>query len=111
MLLFFTYELDRLLKRTGVTANCLHPRVVSTSIARKNSRTYVRFLWGIYRLFMLSPAEGAQTSIYLATAGELSGISGKYFEKCRVKQSSTLSYDQELAKKLWRISEELTGYK
>lgn len=105
----FTYELDRMLEGTGVTANTLHPGVVDTTIGNTNSKGIVSFAWRIIRLFGITTEQGATTSIYLATSEEVKEVSGKYFDKCKPKKSSKASYDREMALKLWQVSETLTG--
>ena len=57
----------------------------------------------------ISPEKGAETSIYLASSPEVEGVSGKYFSSKKPIQSSPISYDQELAAKLWQRSRELVG--
>jgi hypothetical protein len=59
----------------------------------------------------LCHAQGALTSIYLASSPEVEGVSGKYFDKCRPIPSAPLSYDLDIAVKLWQVSEELTAAK
>ena len=58
-----------------------------------------------------SPEEGAQTLIYCAVSDEVRGQSGKYYVDCREAddQSSEMSKDMGLAKKLWEVSERMTG--
>jgi NAD(P)-dependent dehydrogenase (short-subunit alcohol dehydrogenase family) len=107
----FTYELDRMLEDTGVTVNALHPGVVDTTIGNTNSKGVVSFAWRVIRLFGMSAADGAKTSIYLATSEEVATTSGKYFNKCKPKKSSRASFDKEAALKLWQISETLTKLK
>ena len=104
----FTYELARRLGGTGVTANALHPGTVTTGFG-KNNPGWLR--WGITLagLFMIKPAKGAETSIYLASSPEVEGVSGKYFYKCRETRSSPASYDEVIARNLWEISAEMTG--
>lgn len=104
----FTYELARRLDGTGVTANCLHPGVVATGIAR-NLVFPLNKLAAVAGLFWLSPRDGARTSIYLAASPDVSGVTGKYFEKCAERRSSTLSHDVASARRLWEISEKLCG--
>jgi hypothetical protein len=60
-------------------------------------------------LFALTPEEGADNSIYLATSQDVAGVTGKYFVKREPAQSSSLTYDEELAKRLWEVSEDLTS--
>jgi retinol dehydrogenase 14 len=102
--ILFTYELARRLEGTGVTANCLHPGVVSTNLARDFNPLF-RML---ARLLFTSPAKGAQTTIYLASSPEVEGASGKFFTKKRAARSSPASYDPASAQRLWQISEQLT---
>lgn len=55
--------------------------------------------------------EGAQTSIYCAVSEDLEGVTGKYYVDCTEAddQSSDLSKDMDVAKRLWEISEKYTG--
>lgn len=105
----FTYELARRLDGTGVTANTLHPGVVASNFMATNNPGWTRILRWIWNLFSISPAEGAETSVYLATSDEVAGVTGKYFEKCEAKPSAEASYNQADQQRLWRVSEELLG--
>jgi len=105
----FTYELARRLEGTGVTANTLHPGVVATQFAANNWGPVGKLARRVLNLVSISPEEGAQTSIYLATSPEVEGVSGQYFDKCRAKESSPASYDQESQRRLWAISEQIAG--
>jgi NAD(P)-dependent dehydrogenase (short-subunit alcohol dehydrogenase family) len=104
----FTYELARRLAGTGVTANCLHPGVVGTNFGSAGP-ALIRFGIRLARPFLLSSAQGAATSIYLAKSPEVEGVSGKYFVDRRERRSSEESYDAEVAARLWTVSEELTA--
>ncbi len=104
----FTYELARRLKDTDVTVNCLHPGVIATNLLSDyNGRP--RALGMLHRLSHPGPKVGAATSIRLATDPELSGVSGRYFRPEGEAQSSMASYDEDLASRLWKESERLTG--
>ena len=103
----FTYELARRLEGTGVTANCLHPGVVATGIFR-DTPLWLRVGLKIARPFILGSAQGADTVLYLATAPEVAEVSGRYFEQRQPVQSSPLSYDTEVARRLWEVSAALT---
>ena len=104
----FTYEQARRLAGTGVTANCLHPGVVGTNIGHAGP-TRIRYGIKLVRPFLLSPARGAATSTYLAASPEVEGVSGKYFVGRREERTSDESYAREVATRLWKVSEELTG--
>ena len=100
-LVMFTYELARRLQQTGVTANCLHPGAVATNIWRIPPV--------VVRPFLKSAKEGAATSIYLASAPEVEGITGKYFENKSEKKSSEESYDEKKALALWDVTSKIVG--
>ncbi len=104
----FTYELARRLEGTGVTVNCLHPGVVATGFGH-NTGWFFRNLVRVGRFVMIDAEAGARTTLHVATSPTLVKISGKYFDKCREKPSSRASYDLEAARRLWEVSEELTG--
>ena len=105
----FSYELARRLHGTSVTANALHPGVVSTSFGAEDPATVQRVLIPFLRRFMKTPAEGAATSIYLASAPALEQVSGCFFADSKPKTSSKLSYDQATAARLWQVSADLVG--
>jgi len=104
----FTYELARRLAGTGVTANCLHPGVIASNFGNTGP-ALIRLGVRIARPFMKSSARGAETSIYLASAPDVQGVSGKYFVNRREARSSAESYDPAVAARLWKVSEELTA--
>lgn len=103
MNVLFTFELARRLVGTAVTANCLHPGVVDTNLGRDYS--------GLPRTVSrggLSWAEGAQTSLYLATAPEVAGVTGRYFRDEAETRPSSTAQDETLARRLWDVSVELS---
>lgn len=103
----FTQELAERLKGTNVTANSLHPGVVKTNIGNKSANWYSGLAWTLFsRLGGISVEDGAKTSVYLATSPEVSGVTGKYFTKCKQKEPSKLTFDKALQKKLWEVSEQ-----
>ena len=68
-----------------------------------------RVLLPLVRPFLKSPEKGAATSIYLASAPEVEGVTGKYFADSKAKSSSRSSYDTAAAGRLWQISVDLVG--
>ncbi len=104
----FTYELARRLAGTRVTTNCFHPGAVRTNLVQGGSYGMV---WKAAGPFFLSPEKGADTGIYLASSNDVASVSGAYFVKRKQERSSEMSYGEETAKKLWNLSEELTGLK
>ena len=104
----FTYELARRLAGTNVTANALHPGFVASNFGKGESWP-MRAAMTLASLFAISPEQGAETSIYLATSEDVDGVSGKYFDKRKPMQSSAASYDEDAARRLWELSAQLTG--
>ena len=107
--IMFTYEMARRLKNSHLTVNALHPGGVYTNLY--NFSPIVKFIISLAKPFMLTADKGAKTSFYLASSPEVDGISGKYFVKKKEARSSPESYDVEKQKKLWSVSEDLTGLK
>ena len=110
-IVLFTQELAERLKDTGITVNAVHPGHVATNIWNMwPGKWYQALLFKIIRWFAMSPEDAAQTSVYLASADEVKGITGKYFEKKKIKEKvSPKSQDIRLQKELWQLSERLTG--
>ena len=74
--IYFTTELARRLEGTGVTVNCLHPGTVATGYARDGDASGVlAFGVKVIKPFVLSAAQGARTSIYLASSPEVATVS------------------------------------
>ncbi len=96
--ILFTYELARRLVGTGVTVNAVHPGFVDTNFANAA---------GLNMRGPLTPEEGADTQIWLATSNEVDGVTGSYFVRRRDTRSSDVSYDQAVARRLWDVSEQM----
>jgi NAD(P)-dependent dehydrogenase (short-subunit alcohol dehydrogenase family) len=107
--ILFTYELARRLDGSHVTANAVNPGMVATDIWSTNFFIFGPLIKGYIRLTGLTPEQGAKLLIYLAASSEVEGVSGEYFSRGKAMRSSALSYDQEVARRLWQVSEELTG--
>jgi hypothetical protein len=61
------------------------------------------------RPFMLSPRRGARTIVYLATSPQVAGATGGYYAKSQLREPSLAARDDTAARRLWQLSEELTG--
>ena len=107
--ILFTYETVQRLGESRITVNALHPGHVATDIWRTEFSFVGPALKKVMGMFALTPEEGADNTIYLASSPDVAGVTGKYFVKREPAQSSPLSYDEDLAKRLWEISEELTS--
>lgn len=104
--ILFTRELARRLEGTGITANCLHPGFVATRFGDE-SGGYLSFAVGIAKKFALTPEQGAETMIYLASPPDVANVSGACFTKCRVTSPTAQGQNDELARGLWEESARL----
>jgi retinol dehydrogenase-14 len=105
----FTYELARRMPASSVTANALHPGVVSTSFGVDDPAVVQRLLVPFLRPFMKTPNRGAATSIHVASAPDLAQVTGRFFAHSRPRKSSDRSYDRAVATRLWRASADLVA--
>ncbi|KAL7876872.1 hypothetical protein SRHO_G00035150 [Serrasalmus rhombeus] len=103
----FTRELSRRLTGSNVTVNTLHPGTVRSELVRHS--TVMSLLFTLFSMFLKTPREGAQTSIYCAVAEELHSISGKHFSDCAPASIAPQGRCDETARKLWDVSCELLG--
>ncbi len=103
----FTFELAKRLEGKNITVNALHPGVVTTNFALNNG-IGGRLFNLASSFFAVSLEAGADTMIYLASADDVKGVTGKYFVKRKEKQSSGKSRDARLAQQLWEVSENRT---
>ena len=103
----FTCELARRLQATSVTANALHPGVVSTSFGAEDPGRVQRLFTPFMRPFMKTPAQGAATSIHLAAAPALEQMTGRYFANSKPRKSVKRSYDKAAAARLGHVSTDL----
>ena len=99
------------MKGRGITVNCCHPGAVATNIGISRETGFGKTVTGMLKPFFLTPEQGAQTAIYLASNADASKITGEYFYRCRIANSSKRSRDMVLAKKLFAFSEQLVGCK
>lgn len=88
----FANELAR--REPWLSSNSLHPGVIDTKLLHTG-----------FEAKGDSVAVGARTSVYLATSPNVKGTSGKYFDNCAAVQPAPLAGDQQLAKQLWKWSE------
>lgn len=104
----FAYGLARRVEGSGVDANALHPGFVATHLGAGNKIPIVP-VYLLLRPFTISPRAGAETSVFLASSPEVSGVSGRYFDNKKQARSSRASMDEEAQELLWKMSAEMTG--
>ncbi|MEX0663673.1 MAG: SDR family oxidoreductase [Acidimicrobiia bacterium] len=108
--IYFTRELARRLERTDVTANSLHPGFVASRFGRDGDLGLMgKIGMPLVRPFAISQEAGARTPIWLSSSSDVDGVSGLYFYKCTAADPSKVALDDEAARRLWAVSEELVG--
>jgi NAD(P)-dependent dehydrogenase (short-subunit alcohol dehydrogenase family) len=98
--ILFTRELARQFTGTGVTANSWHPGFVATRFG-DHAGGLISFSVGIAKRFALTPQQGAETLVYLASSSDVAGVTGQYFHKCQPATPSPEAQDAALAERLW----------
>jgi NAD(P)-dependent dehydrogenase (short-subunit alcohol dehydrogenase family) len=107
----FTYELSRRLNGDGITVNALHPGLVKSRFSYDRRTEKPDSFIKLGEIISITPEKGAETTVFLATSPEVSGMSGGYYVRKKAKRTSKASYDQKTAAKLWDVSTELTRAK
>lgn len=105
----FTRELSRRLAGTGVTVNAMHPGVVRTNFGREHPSTLMKVVIAVANPFMLTPEQGADTAVWLASSPDVAGVSGKYFIKRKEQKVNKLALDDAACARLWDVSEALVS--
>ena len=110
-LIHMTQALHRRHGGTGqFRALSLHPGSVYTNLVANGLESYSR-VRPIQRLLaapakaaLLSPLQGAQTTLFCATDADVQG--GCYYDRCAVSQPSADALDASVAERLWARSED-----
>uniref|UniRef100_A0A4W4F4U8 Dehydrogenase/reductase (SDR family) member 13a, tandem duplicate 1 n=1 Tax=Electrophorus electricus TaxID=8005 RepID=A0A4W4F4U8_ELEEL len=107
--ILFTHELAKRLEGTNVTCYSLHPGAIRTEIGRHANLLWKMVLTPIMALFFRDVESGVQTTLYCALQEGIEHLSGRYFSKCAVQKVRAKARDDATAKKLWEVSERLSG--
>ncbi|EGL20040.1 MULTISPECIES: SDR family oxidoreductase [unclassified Paenibacillus] len=99
--ILFAKELAARLKGTAVTVNALHPGAVGTQIGVDRNTGFGKSVLAMLRPFFLTPAQGAETAVYLAASDNVSCATGEYFYRKKIAPVSARAKDKELAAKFW----------
>ncbi|XP_066923113.1 retinol dehydrogenase 11-like [Clytia hemisphaerica] len=106
----FANELARRLEGTNVTTYSVHPGVVKTELYR-DQKSITKFFMAPFRVFMKTPEQGAATTLYCALEEGIEQHSGLYFADSKLASFPGKGFDEESAKNLWELSEELVKLK
>jgi NAD(P)-dependent dehydrogenase (short-subunit alcohol dehydrogenase family) len=106
--ILWTCELSRRLASTGITANCYHPGGVNTNFGH-NTKGVLSSLMRFGQRFALTPEQGADTLVWLASAREVEGRTGGYWAKRKLVQPSAAARDPDNVSRLWAASERIAA--
>lgn len=107
--LLFTVELARRLEGKGITVNALHPGVIKTGLAQGDARGALGAAIILWKHFMKTPEDGAAAPVWVATAPELDGVSGRFFFLTKEKDILPKGKDPDAAARLWELSARISG--
>jgi retinol dehydrogenase 14 len=105
----FTNELARRLEGTRVTATSLHPGFVRTDFGAEDQAWFFTVISHVVRPLLKTPAQGAKTSIYLASSPNVDGVTGQFFANSKPKTANKVAYDADMTARLWDVSADLVG--
>lgn len=106
--ILFTRALAKRIEGTGVEAYSVHPGHVRTAFTRDIKGWFKIFIMLISIRF-LSPEKGAACGVRLAMTQSLNNANGKYFVDCEPQDPSDYACNDEVAERLWTVSEQMTG--
>ncbi|MET0932761.1 MAG: SDR family NAD(P)-dependent oxidoreductase [Mycetocola sp.] len=108
--ILFTAELHNRFFDRGISAAAFHPGIVATSFATGSTSVMRHLYRSVFKIFLISPEQGADTLVWLATtAPGVDWVSGAYYDKRRIARANPQAYDTALAARLWDLSAELVG--
>jgi NAD(P)-dependent dehydrogenase (short-subunit alcohol dehydrogenase family) len=102
-----TFTWARRLQAAGVTANVVHPGLVSSGLIRTPG--VIGLAWRLLTPFSRSEQAGAKTPLFVATAAEHTATTGKYFKNCQTVAPNRLALDEALCAQVWQATERLVS--
>ena len=98
------YLLAERVRTTGVTVNAVHPGITATPIVDDIVAPVMKPFLRLIKRSMLTPAQGASAALHVATAPQLAGVTGRYFNRTAEARSPAVSYDHDLQERVWNAS-------
>lgn len=102
----FTKALSKRMKGHGISVFAAHPGLVKTNLGSKKTNIVHNLLWRFFSTFGVKAAEGASTSVFLATESGIEDQSGNYFAECKVAEVNPLAESEEACERLWKLTQE-----
>ena len=108
--ILFTKELQKRFGDHGINAVAFHPGVVASNFAVESTSLVRAGYSGMLRRFLLSPEQGADTLVWLATSTPgVEWIPGEYYAKGKLARPNKLAQDPNIARSLWEQSAAMVG--
>ncbi|MGJ6968893.1 SDR family NAD(P)-dependent oxidoreductase [Streptosporangium sp. G11] len=98
------YEFAARWHDAGVTVNAVHPGIVSTGIIDDLVPAVLAPFRSLIHRRLLTPEQGAEAALRLATAPDLAGITGRYYVRDQETRSPDISYDPATRAAAWKLS-------
>lgn len=98
-----TYEMAQRFKQDSITVNAYHPGFVRSGLASNLGAGKRLAVW-LATPFLIQPAQGADTGVWLATSNEVASASGLLFSKRKPVQTASFTYDRVLSERIWERS-------
>ncbi len=95
----FTFDLAEQLKDTQITVNCLHPASLMPT----------KMVYEMFGRTMSTLEDGVTSLMHQATAPELDGVTGRFFDRLTDTRANEQAYDRDARRRLWDISEQMVG--
>ena len=105
--IMFANELARRLSDTRITSTSVHPGDVATDVVRDSAA--LKLGLKLVRKALLTPEEGAQTSLHAAASLAAADRTGVYFDECAETMPSPAARDVEAGRRLWRLTATWVG--
>lgn len=105
----FVYAFARRLEGTKITINGVHPGIIKNAGLSRNDRGVLRVFGAVLNSFMPGPDVGADAPVWLATAAELDGVSGRFFVGHNAVPTAPHTTDITRCDRLWEQSAKMVG--
>uniref|UniRef100_A0A8C7VYK8 Dehydrogenase/reductase (SDR family) member 13b.1 n=1 Tax=Oncorhynchus mykiss TaxID=8022 RepID=A0A8C7VYK8_ONCMY len=105
----FNHELAKRLHGTNVTCYTLHPGAINSELTRGINKVAMMLMKPFFMFFFKNYVAGSQTTLHCALQEGLEPLSGCYFSNCTVRNVYPKARDDAVTKKLWEVSERLSG--
>ena len=99
----FTKAIARKFSKEGIHSYSLHPGVVRTNIS-SGLNPFFQVMSKIGSIFMISPEDGAKTTLYLFRESENNLENGGYYNEQKLAKNSSAADDQKLQDQFWDYS-------